>query len=158
MLKRLLVSSLMTLAATSAMAQTSTSSDSGSTSKDDHFYSHYQPYFPPVGTKSSTSTSTIPGQSTYKPYFAPAYSTVKTNTNGYTFGARIVETGTHADLMSRKAEDPNYDPITGNAKYSYQPPPGSYKGNEFFGFDAGCRVIWKWDKIYHRYVKQSGCK
>ena len=157
MLMRLLASGLLALVATAAMAQT-TSGGSGTPPQDSHFYSHYKPYFPPGGASGATTTATIPGQSTYKPYFAPAYSKPKNTGNGYTFGARIVETGTHADLLSRNTADPNYNPVNGAARYSYQPPPGNYKGDKFFGYDAGCRAIWNWDKIYHRYVKESGCK
>ena len=127
--------------ASPAIAQTDAS--------DPHYYSHYKPYFPPGGS--------IPSQSTYKRYFPPAYSAKPAKSANLSFGARVVDTGSHIDLLHRNVTGATVDANTGRAKFSYSPPPGSYHGDVWNGYYGGCKARWFWDSTYHKYVKQPGC-
>jgi len=163
-LKALILSTTIALCATHAVAQTSggsgatgyssgSSAASGSTSsgaQNDHFYSHYTPYFPLMGPG-------IPSQSTYKPYFPPAYSTQPAKPGSMQFGARVVETGSHIDLLHKNFTGATVDASTGVARFSHDAVPGTFQGNVWYGYYGGCRAEWFWDRSYHRYVRQRGC-
>jgi hypothetical protein len=172
MIEALCAAAAVSLLASAATAQTSNSGSTYSPSyssggasggqaaptDDAHYYSHYQPYFPPAGVSTFKPSYQIPDESTYHPYFPPAYAQPTQGAATYSFGNRIVESGTHNDLLAKQGNNPAVDALTGRAKYSYDPPPSSYQGDTYYGYDSGCRVQYNWDPIYHRYVKQSGCQ
>ena len=41
--------------------------------------------------------------------------------------------------------------------YYYGPPPVAYEGPAYYAYDGGCRVYWRWDAYWRRYVQVQRC-
>jgi len=45
----------------------------------------------------------------------------------------------------------------GAPAYYYGPPPVVYGGPAYYAYDDGCRVHWRWDPYWRRYVEVERC-
>jgi hypothetical protein len=65
---------------------------------------------------------------------------------GLAVGAAISDHGHDRYYDGRRA--PNYD---------YGPPPAYYSGASYYSYMDECRVAWRWDPYWRRYVEVERC-
>ncbi len=48
--------------------------------------------------------------------------------------------------------------ISRQQQQQYDPPPSQYQGLTWYGNYGGCKVRWRWDPEYHKYLRRGGCR